>query len=45
MTKQKIKSILRDLTKHDYIGITTRGNSAIKTALSVFPENSKVKGL
>jgi len=42
MSKLQIKSILKELTKHAHIGITTRGNSAIKTALSILPENSKI---
>jgi hypothetical protein len=34
MTQQKIKSILRTLTNHDYIELTQRGNASIKVALS-----------
>ena len=30
----KIQNILRELTKHNFIELTTRGNSAIQTALS-----------
>ena len=35
MTKQKILTILKELTNHDFIEITTRGNSAIESALSI----------
>lgn len=42
MVKQDIISILKGLTNHDHAGITTRGNSAIKTVLSILPENSKI---
>lgn len=42
MVTEKIKILLRQLTKHDYIEIVLRGNSAIKSALSIFPKNSMV---
>jgi len=46
MTKQKIISLLKELTNHDYIEITLRGNAAITAALSVVkntvPENRKL---
>ncbi len=42
MSKQKIISELRKLTAHDYIGITTRGNTAITTALSILPKDKKL---
>ena len=35
MSKQKIISVLRELTKHDYLEIVTRGNSAISSALAI----------
>jgi len=42
MAKQKIISILRSLTKHQFIELTTRGNSAIKSALKIVDKSKKV---
>ena len=35
MSKQKIISLLKELTNHDYVEVVTRGNSAITSALSI----------
>jgi hypothetical protein len=40
--KQKIISIIRQLTGHSNIEITTRGNTAIKAALTTIPKNKRV---
>ena len=42
MTKEKIRSLLTELTGHKHVGITTRGNAAIKTALSILAEGLNV---
>jgi len=42
MTKQKIISTLKDLTKHQFVELTTRGNSAIKSALKIVDKSKKV---
>jgi len=40
--RQKIISILKKLTGHGYIEITTRGNAAISSALAIIPKNQAV---
>ena len=42
MSKHKIISILKDLTGHEYIELTARGNAAIAAALSSLPKNTTV---
>ena len=42
MTKQKIISILQQLTKHDYVALTPRGNAAIHAVVSVLPKSKKI---
>jgi hypothetical protein len=42
MAKQKIISILRSLTNHQFIELTTRGNSAIKSALKIVDKSKKI---
>jgi len=42
MVKQRIISKLRELTHHDYVELTERGNAAIKAAFSILDNNKRV---
>ncbi|MBU0470506.1 MAG: aminotransferase class I/II-fold pyridoxal phosphate-dependent enzyme [Nanoarchaeota archaeon] len=42
MIKEEIIKKLKHLTRHDFIEITTRGNTAIESALSILPKGKKV---
>jgi len=42
MTKQKIISIIQQLTKHNYVEITPRGNSAIHAVVSILPKGKNI---
>ncbi len=42
MTKQKILTLLKNLTNHSHLELTTRGNSAIKAALSILSKEKKL---
>ncbi|HLD00525.1 MAG TPA: hypothetical protein VJC39_02170 [Candidatus Nanoarchaeia archaeon] len=43
MSKEAIKSLLRKIIGQEYLELTTRGNSAIKAALSVVAKENKEK--